>query len=265
MAQCLKGFNKSMKEDYLGTLPMTFVRLSTRLCMEPLGWFDKRAETNREVRSTSGIFLTPQDAYGNAISITQYDDPKRYDQYLLYINALRRVRKLTATDTQDAVGGQDIIYDDNEGFNQKLSPDRFPYKYEVTEGEYLMPAYTSEQAQYMSSKGLELRNIEFERRPCYVVTLTQLDKNYVYGKRVIYFDREIFRILHIENFDQKGRLYRITEEQAAFYPDMGAYSATNILNRDFIDLHSSYGYLYMYPTPWVTRGETSIDQLGKLK
>lgn len=211
------------------------------------------------------MFYSPQDSYGNALATIQYEDIKRYDQYLLYITALRRVRKMTATDTQDALGGQDLIYDDNESFSQKLSPERYPYKYEVTEGEYLMPAYTTEQNLYMSSKGLEIRNMEFERRPMYVVTLTQLDKNYVYGKRVIYIDKEIFRISHIENFDQKGRLYRICEIMPAFYPDMGTYVSANVLNRDFIDPHSGWVYVYQYPTPWVNRADISIDQIAKLK
>ena len=52
----------------------------------------------------------------------------------MYIPSLRRIRKLSATDSQDPVMGQDVIYDDNEGWMQKISPVRYPYKYEILEG-----------------------------------------------------------------------------------------------------------------------------------
>ena len=78
--------------------------------------------------------------FGNAFNITYYLDRDHYDNFLLYINAIRRVRKMSATDSQDAVGGNDIIYEDRDGFSQKLSPKRYPYKFEViAEREYLVP------------------------------------------------------------------------------------------------------------------------------
>ena len=58
------------------------------------------------------------------------------------------------------------------------------------------------------SKKIEWRNIEFERRPVYVVQLTQQDPNYVYSKRIMYIDKETFYLFYVENYDQKKRLYR---------------------------------------------------------
>ena len=133
--------------------------------------------------------------FGNVLSILNYTDTDKYDLFLLYINMLRRIRRMSATDSQDDVGGGDMIYEDLEFFDQKLSPKRFPYKFEViAEREFLVPAHiTQESATYIDSKkGMEWRNIEFERRPMYVVQLTQLDKNFVYGKRILYIDKETF-------------------------------------------------------------------------
>jgi hypothetical protein len=133
--------------------------------------------------------------------------------------------------------GQDQIYDDNEGWMQKLSPTRYPYKYEVLEErEYLVVAQ-EEQAEYWSSKGLEMRNVRLERRPIYVVKLTQLDKNYVYGHRIFYIDKETFNFYHNEFFDQKGRLYRSWDGNYGWFPEMGTstWCGTYILMRDHID------------------------------
>ncbi|OPY75793.1 MAG: hypothetical protein A4E64_01805 [Syntrophorhabdus sp. PtaU1.Bin058] len=260
------GFNKSLNEDIHAGGPMHIARLQGRLTMEPFGWFDKRAETAGEMRALSmGPYEIPQDNFGNAYTSINYEDPNKADLQLIYIQALRRIRKMSATDSQDAVAGQDIIYDDSDAFNQKLSPTRYPYKYEVAEREMLMPAITSEGSRYISSKGLELRNFELERRPVYVITLTQLDKNYVYGKRTIYMDRELFLIYHVDNYDQKGRLYRVTEVYNGYVPEMGVFMPAGFLARDYIDLHSAYMYQFDIPTPSLTREQLLIDRLARVK
>ena len=116
---------------------------------------------------------------------------------------------MTASDMQDPAVGQDMIYEDWQGFQQKLSPKRYPYKFEVIgEGEFLVPI-TTDGSPYMSSKeGYIIKNMQLERRPCWVVQMTGLDKNYIYGKRIWYVDKEILYLHHLDNYDQKGRLYR---------------------------------------------------------
>ena len=107
------------------------------------------------------------------------------------------------------MAGNDFTNDDVGGFSQKMTPKVFPYKYEVIEErEFLVPVLSLDGSLYVTSKELEYRNIEFERRPVYVVRMTQLDKNYQYSKRIIYVDKENFNILLSLAYDQKGRLYR---------------------------------------------------------
>ena len=98
-------------------------------------------------------------------SIT-YLDPYKMDQNYMYIPCLRRIRKMSATDTQDPAMGLDAIYDDNEGFRQKLSPVRYPYTYEVLEErEYLCPVPTEDGATYFSSDGWVCRGLHLTMRP----------------------------------------------------------------------------------------------------
>ena len=137
---------------------------------------------------------------------------------MMYINGLRRIRKLTASDTQDPAVGQDIIYEDAMGFNQKLTPKRYPYKYEViAEGEYLAPI-TWDGSPYLSTKeGYTMKDLQFERRPMWVVQMSQLDKNYVYSKRIWYIDKEFLLFWYLENDDQKGRVSYV-DEHLGLYP-----------------------------------------------
>lgn len=266
-AQHLAGFTGSLSLDFDGLVDMWGLRLHGRVLQEPYGWYDQRAEKNQEARGILLRWMAPRDQYGNAFSILTYLNPDKPDLSLIYVNALRRIRRLSATDTQDAVGGQDIIYEDNDGFNQQLSPTRYPYKYElIAEREYLVPAPILEGRGYMERKTLALKGYEFERRPLYVVKLSQTDPNYVYGTRVLYIDQETFVLYHVDNYDQKGRLYRTSDVIPQFIPEMGLTSPCDLVMRDHIDLHSVFARNFTLPAAWVGRKAINLQNLvGKGK
>ncbi|MBI5014816.1 MAG: DUF1329 domain-containing protein [Deltaproteobacteria bacterium] len=260
----LMGYTKSLSSDFDSVYEVSHARLAGRTLMEPYGWFDKRAKEREEYKTFLFGFLSPRDVAGTYQQALYYLDPSSADQLMLYIPSMRRVRKLSATDTQDPVMGQDQIYDDNEGWMQKLSPTRYPYKYEVLEErEYLVPAPTIDGAEYISSKGAEFRNVRMERRPIYVVKLTELDSNYVYGHRIFYIDAETFNFYHIENYNQKGKLYRTWDGNYGWFPDMGIFAWAGMLNlmRDHIDLHSGAQQPYQVPAFW-GRADLSVQSMS---
>ncbi|MBI5603784.1 MAG: DUF1329 domain-containing protein, partial [Deltaproteobacteria bacterium] len=260
------GYTGDLRNDYEGMATAYTMRAQGRIKWAPLGWLDSRAREQGETRASQYMSQAPRDLFGNIISMTSYIDPTKDDLFLMYINSIRRIRKLTASDTQDPAVGQDIIYEDWQGFNQKLSPKRYPYKYElIGEGEFLVPI-TTDGAPYMSSKeGFILKNLQFERRPCWVVQLTQLDKNYVYGKRIFYVDKEILYPHHIESYDQKGRLYRTYDAVWGFIPEMGTYNQFHTLALDHIDTHSTAYHSYSYPALWLNRSDVSMSGMIKNK
>ena len=130
------------------------------------------------------------------------------------------------------------------------------------EREYLVPAATADGAEYISSKGKEFRNVRMERRPLYVVKLTQQDPNYVYGHRIFYVDAETFNFLHIENYNRKGKLYRTWDGNYGWFPEMGMFSwcGSLILMRDHVDMHSGVQQPYQLPAAW-SRGDMSMKAL----
>jgi hypothetical protein len=254
------GFNHRLDLDFESRITTQYVRLHGRLLMEPLGWFDERAR-KREEREVEVLYPhTPRDQAGAAIFQLSYLDPDTFDNWLTYVPFLRRVRKLTQTDTQYPAMGQDLIYDDADYFRQKLTPHRYPYQYEIiAEREYLTFAYSSDGRGYLDSRTKELCEHEFERRPMYVIKLTQLDPNYVYGYRVLYIDKETFLIHYVENYDQKGRLYRTASPRLAFHPEMGMFTFFDGVLADHIDHHSTWGVCYAVPAPHLERSDVSMQ------
>ncbi len=260
------GFSKNLRNDHEGINLAYGLRLSSRVAIEPLGFIDQRAKDQKEHKVYYLWSLSPRDLFGNIYSITTYTDPNRFDLFLAYINTLRRIRKLSSTDTQDPTLGQDLIYDDWFLFNQKISPTRYPYKYEVIgEQEYLAPI-TWDGSPYLSTKeGCILKKLQFERRPCWVVQMTQLDPTYVYSKRIWYIDKETLLPYTILNYDQKGRLYRSYVVTWAFLPEMGIYNIAQNINLDHLDIHSTFYPSYHYPAVWLKRGDVSMSGLIKAK
>ena len=254
-----QGVTKNFTNDSLMIAEKYTLRLQARLLVEPYGWYDKRAETQGESLAVALTFLAPRDMIGSSTSKLQYTDPDKLDSMMMYLGSMRRIRKMTSTDTQDSIAGQDAIYDDDQGFSQKLTQKLYPYKYEIIdEREYLVPTYSIEGAGYFTSKEKEYRNVEFERRPLYVVRLTQLDPNYVYSKRIIYIDKETFILLYIENYDRKGRLYRSAYSFPLFRPEMGLFLEYDVVFRDLIDLHTTLGRALMLPVTWLGRQHVDL-------
>jgi hypothetical protein len=260
--QQAKGYTDNLKEDMATKGAVWRLQLQGRLAISPLGWYDRQAEERGETMSFSYYYFSPRDMFGSVMNTTKYRGWNDYDQYLLYIAQIRRIRKISGTDTQDISAGMDLIPDDAEIWSQKITPFRNPYTYSIiAEREFLMPAYSRDGSEYFSAQGLEVHNITFERRPCYVITLTQQDPSYIYRYRVLYVDRETFVILFMENYDRGGRLYRTTTGTYGWVPEAGLYTGITAVMHDHVDQHSTFSITYCHPAPWITRKHINILQL----
>ncbi len=259
-----KGYTAGLMEDFNSKATVWQVRLHSRVTIPPYGWFDEQARKSGETMAFTYYPLSPRDLYGNLITNTMFRGWDNFDQFLIYIAQLRRIRKISGTDTQDIAVGQDNIYEDSNMWSQKITPFRNPYSYGlIMEREYLVPAYTEKGSEYLSQKNLEWHNLKFERRPCYVLELTQLDRSYVYGTRILYIDKETFALLEMVNYDQKGRLYRTQFSMYAWHPEFGNYAIFQNLQADHLDLHSTWAILLCHPATWITRKHVSMNHLIK--
>ncbi|MBT8339158.1 MAG: DUF1329 domain-containing protein [Desulfatitalea sp.] len=259
-----RGFSGSLREDFVAIADFWKLKLKGRV-MDPPGWFDKRAQLQGESDGYSFRYYSPRDLFGNVIGYVKYLNPDKFDQAMLYVATLRRVRLMSATDVQDSVGGADAIYLDDDVCTQKLSTKVFPSKMElIAERELLLPNNHDGSAYVTSpAKGVEYHNLEWERRPVYVLKMTILDKNFVYGHRIIYIDRETFFLRLVENYDRKGRLYRTNELVLTFVPEMGMATWGDSFSQDHLDFHTSIAHNFIVPVPWLSRDKVSLEYLYK--
>ncbi len=245
------GVNQKLKIDFDCDFAMDSIRLSKRSLIPPFGYYDTRSAKQGEKLALFTSVLSPRDIKGTVILTFNYEDVNKFNQSMMYVPSLRRIRKMSATDTQDPMNGQDQIYDDNDGFNQKLTPRRFPYKYEMISElrEYLCPV-SVDGTEYIDTKdGYVMKNVKMQRRPIYAVRMIQQDSNYVYGKRQFYLDAETMVAAFMFNYDQKGRLYRSLMAPFGFVEESGMPMEVGVPNiqRDHIDLHTTCVSVYGPP------------------
>jgi len=243
------AFDKNLKIDKYNKYIRDHIKLMGRTYLPPFGWYDKRAEKRGEFVADLVHILEPRSQRGLIRLLVRYDDPYKLDASMLYIPQLRRFRKMSATDTQDPNGDQ--AYDDMGFLVQKITPKRYPYKFDIIdEREYLLPySYNSAKTWIDSKNGHAIRDIGLTRRPCYVLQMTQLDPNYIYSKRIYYIDKENFQPAWGEFYDQNGRLWRTYIVTYCFFPECGQVTPYGqaAWQVDYIDTHSSYQVLTALP------------------
>ena len=243
------GFDRNLRQDKYTQSQVMNMRFMGRIYFPPLGWYDERAERNGEFSAFAYVNFEPRAMRGMGVLQYHYDDPDKLDSLMIYVPSLRRMRKMSASDTQDPQG--DLTYDDSDMISQKITPKKYPYKFEIIEErEYLIPLAYASVPQWVESKNhYALRGTRFQRRPIYVLEMTQLDPNYVYSKRVYYVDKETFELTWGECYDQKGRLYRTIRAVRSFLPEAGQIVAhgTQGTQVDHLDQHSSYQLYFSIP------------------
>jgi len=79
---------------------------------------------------------------------------------------------------------------------------------------------------------------------------------------MVYIDKITGILAHVENYDQKGRLYRSTRGQRPFHPEMGKFGFWLCIANDHLDLHTSWTNGYVVPAPWLTRAEYQPPRFG---
>jgi hypothetical protein len=124
--------------------------------------------------------------------------------------------------------------------------------------------YDSAKAWIDSKHGYALKDVQFMRRPCYVLQMTQQDPYYVYGKRIIYIDKECFVSFLSASYDQKGQLYRSQLFTRIFMSDIGQITSygTFSLLIDHADQHSTFSMPIAFPAPF-DRKDFTIEHLSK--
>lgn len=186
--------------------------------------------TTEMYRATHVKVLEPQDVADTQLLIHRYEDDSKLDSTWLYLGFQRRVRKLSSAQITDSFLGSDIMIEDFEGYNGRLSDMKWTFKGTKNS---LMPFYNHDEMalakeyaepgfQYVAfgGKGGCFPNITWQIRKVYEVEATPLDPNHPISKRIFLFDAQTSGPARVLIYDRNGKLWK-TLILAVTDPDHG--------------------------------------------
>jgi hypothetical protein len=157
----------------------------------------------------------PYDLKGFAAVRGRFVNPNKPDEFISYVPALRRIRRLAGTDTQDPIIGTDISWEDWRGWWQKI--ELWPTEFKVKDTEILVPMRSTHTRVKVDESG-KITGY-WEIRPAYLLEATLKVKTYLYSKRRVWLDKELFSLIHIEMDDVRGNLWKAITIYFIFPPD----------------------------------------------
>ena len=152
-------------------------------------------------------FIEPFDLKGTGFTSNRYQDHTCQDDSWLYLPQLRRVRRLSSAQRSDALFGQDTDQDSYAGYAGNVAWMAWKYLGEKT----ILASFHSKNlpVKWLPPSGNYLHDDAWEPRDVWVVEGISKLPQYAYSKRVIYLDKDIYRIPYTDIYDQGGELWKV--------------------------------------------------------
>ncbi|MEE8339272.1 MAG: DUF1329 domain-containing protein [Xanthomonadales bacterium] len=194
-----------------------FLNWKHRVNQDPVPEFEK---------NPSGLFrsiyvqvLAPFDVKNTQLLIHRYADDLKRDDAWLYLGFQRRVRRLASGQVTDAFLGSDLMIEDFEGYNGRISDMNWTYK--GTQN-VILPFYNHNDQALTSEfddpdgygfidfhgKGDCYANVTWQLRKAYVLESSAVDPNHPISKRVHYVDAQTFTLPRTIIYDRKGEPWK---------------------------------------------------------
>jgi Protein of unknown function (DUF1329) len=180
-------------------------------------------------RLDRNFLMSPADIQGSASLGWRFKDPAKRDNVWAYVPALRRVRAVSPANRSDGAFGSEMTQDDGfNGFDGK--PEDFTYELVGETDQYMSfiePAldgtirflpgkeggwhFDTPESLYgwrdPTWKGLAWAPLDSKLvvRPTWVVAATPKDRYYLYGKILLWIDRETYKVSNVVKYDWKGQ------------------------------------------------------------
>lgn len=182
--------------------------------------------------------VAPYDVIGLATLSWGYLDPEKWTSLWAYVPAIRRVRRLAASNTSDGVFGSHYSRDDGGTFSGKIHYFTWkligqqealvpytlptPKQWKKTDRGLLLPANENAaimpwpgKSKLFDQSGIQWQgaawwptNLYVTKRPVWLLEATAKDPYYAYGRQIIWIDRELFRGYYKEVYDRAGQYWK---------------------------------------------------------
>lgn len=164
--------------------------------------------------------LEPYDVRNTQLLIYRAEDDLKRDNSWLYLGFQRRVRRLATGQVTDAFLGSDLMIEDFEGYNGRISDMKWTYKGTRF---VLMPFYNHnelalDEETHKDSDGYKVvafggqggcfPNITWQLRKVYEVESVPVESSHPPSKRVHYMDAQTLAVSRTISYDRKGAQWK---------------------------------------------------------
>lgn len=172
-------------------------------------------------RGTYAHVQEPEDLKNTQLLIQRYDDDQKLDDAYLYLGFQRRVRRLATGQTTDAFLGSDMMIEDFEGYNGRVSDMKWTY---LGTKNVLLPMWNHDELklsdEHKEADGFKFVNFggqggcffegTWQLRKAYVIEAVPLAPNHPISKRIFYMDAQLQNMDGaVEIYDRKGDLWKV--------------------------------------------------------
>lgn len=199
------------------TIDAHFLSFSRRTAQQPSPELSDRPEGLW--RGFYTLVHKPFDVKNTQLLLHRYEDDLKRDNGYMYLGFQRRVRRLSTGQTTDAYLGSDVMIEDFEGYNGRISDMQWTYKGSKM---MLLPMYNHNDMELDATKEFDggykmisfggqggcFPNVTYQLRKVYVVETDPVDPNHPISKRVHYIDAQTFVIPRTVTYDRKGDLWK---------------------------------------------------------
>jgi len=164
----------------------------------------------------------PMDLKNTQLLIQRYEDDQKIDDAYLYLGFQRRVRRLATGQVTDSFLGSDLMIEDFEGYNGRVSDMKWTYKGTKN---ILLPLWNHNDLKLATDMPAEpdgykyvdfggqggcFYQASYQLRKVYVLEATPVNPNHPISKRVFYMDSQLQNLNSaVEIYDRKGELWKI--------------------------------------------------------
>ncbi len=171
-------------------------------------------------RGIYGIVKEPFDLANTQILIHRYQNDTKRDNAWLYVGFQRRVRRLAAGQITDAFLGSDLMIEDFEGYNGRVTD--YSWEYGGTRN-LLIPFYFHNDMELanvpendpdgyrfidVEGQGNCFPKVTYQLRKTYTLIGRPKDPNHPIGKRVINLDAQTMTMASLVTYDRKGDMWK---------------------------------------------------------
>lgn len=191
-------------------------------------------------RAFAFLQVQPPETRNMRILELHYRDPRKAYESWLWMPSIRRVRRRSTSERQDAQGGADFCGFDNFGWDGPVAINMYAY----LGTKELLLARHNDSSKLEHTRGECMWNgVQRERIKTLVVEVTNRDPDFLYSKMIWYLDAETWQILYSDRFDRDGKLWKVLDQHCFVSPGADGAAVNSFNSNQMIDVQRTHATL----------------------